>query len=172
MSRPSKLLQQTRLAAAFSRGYATPSGPSALLFLEHRAGKLNPASLNALTAASQLGGQVTGIVTGGEEDDVAKVAESVKKCVLTCMASRHLADVSYSLPMDSILHFKQANLSHSLAEPVAPFLAGLMKKGGYTHLVAAHTAVGKNVFPRVAALLDVAQVCTIIANRERSDSAV
>lgn len=48
-----------------------------------------------------------------------------------------------------------------MAEPVAPLLADIVKKGGYTHLVAAHTALGKNVFPRVAGLLDVAQVLSL-----------
>lgn len=49
-------------------------------------------------------------------------------------------------------------LKHLLAEPLAPMIASLAKAGSYTHLVAPHDAVGKNVFPRVAGILDVQQV--------------
>ena len=46
-----------------SRRYATTSGPHALVFLEHREGTIDSGSLSALTAAQQLGGQVTGLGT-------------------------------------------------------------------------------------------------------------
>lgn len=67
------------------------------------------------------------------------------------------------LPLKRIIQHKSDALAHAMAEPVAPLLAELVKSGGFTHLIAAHTAVGKNVFPRVAGLLDVAQVCPSIA---------
>jgi len=54
-------------------------------------------------------------------------------------------------------------MAHGLAEAVAPFLASLVKSQNYTHLVAAHTASGKNIFPRVAALLDVAQISDVMS---------
>lgn len=72
-----------RLTRHASRGYATEAGPSALIFLEHRNGKINSASLNAISAAAKLGGQVTGVVTGGPKDNVKAVAESAKSCVLS-----------------------------------------------------------------------------------------
>lgn len=53
-------------------------------------------------------------------------------------------------------------MAHGLAEAVAPFLANLVTSQKYTHLVAAHTASGKNIFPRVAALLDVAQISDVM----------
>lgn len=52
-----------------------------------------------------------------------------------------------------------------MAEPLAPLIAEIVKNGSFSHVVAAHTALGKNVFPRVAALLDVAQVCSIYQTR-------
>lgn len=55
---------------------------------------------------------------------------------------------------------KGDKIARGLAEPLAPLIAEAVKKGGFTHVVAAHTALGKNVFPRVAALLDVAPVST------------
>lgn len=44
---------------------------------------------------------------------------------------------------------------------MAPLIAETVKSGSFTHLVAAHTSMGKNVFPRVAALLDVAQISDV-----------
>ncbi|KAI9313186.1 hypothetical protein BX666DRAFT_2020712 [Dichotomocladium elegans] len=116
---------------------------STLLVVEHKDGKITGATLNALTAASKLGGEVTALVAGGDES----VAQTVAKCagvskVLTA------ADVSYS---------------KNLPEDFAPLLVEIQKKYGFTHLIAGHTAAGKNVMPRAAALLDVAPISDIIA---------
>lgn len=62
------------------------------------------------------------------------------------------------LPLKNIIVNKGSKIAHGLAEPLAPLIAEAVKQGGFTHVVAAHTALGKNVFPRVAALLDVAPV--------------
>ena len=62
------------------RTYATPAGSThALVFIEHRDGDLDSGSLSALTAASQLGGKVTGLVVGGE--GVGGVVEKARKWV-------------------------------------------------------------------------------------------
>lgn len=63
-----------------------------------------------------------------------------------------------SLGLDGVLVRTAPELEHALAEPLAPMLAALVKSGNYTHLAAAHSALGKNVFPRVAGLLQVQQV--------------
>lgn len=60
------------------RRYATTSSPHALVFLEHREGVIDSGSLSALTAAKQLGGQVTGLVIGAP-DQVDGVVENAKK---------------------------------------------------------------------------------------------
>jgi electron transfer flavoprotein alpha subunit len=65
-------------AFAFRRAYSTAPSPHALVFLEHRQGVIDSASLSALTAAEQLGGQVTGLVVGGP-DHVPGVVEKAKK---------------------------------------------------------------------------------------------
>lgn len=62
------------------------------------------------------------------------------------------------LGLDSLLVRHAPALEHALAEPTAPVLAELVKKGGYTHLAGPHSALGKNIFPRVAGLLEVQQV--------------
>lgn len=65
---------------AFVRAYATSSSPHALIFLEHRSGTIEPGSLSALTAAEQLGGQVTGLIVGGP-DEVQGIVDKAKKYV-------------------------------------------------------------------------------------------
>ncbi|KAG0707676.1 DHS-like NAD/FAD-binding domain-containing protein [Suillus ampliporus] len=66
------------LSRVLARSYATAASPHALVFLEHRQGELDSASLSALTAASQLGGQVTGLVVGSPEE-VPSVVEKAKR---------------------------------------------------------------------------------------------
>jgi electron transfer flavoprotein alpha subunit len=60
--------------------------------------------------------------------------------------------------LKSVILQKSEKLAHGLPEPLAPLLVDLIKSGNFTHLVGAHTALGKNAFPRAAALLDVAPV--------------
>lgn len=62
-----------------SRTFASTSrldAANALVFLEHRGGALQPASLNAVTAAHKLGGTVTGLVTGSAQEQTQAVAEA------------------------------------------------------------------------------------------------
>jgi len=71
----------TSTSTSIARCYATEAGAGptkTLVFLEHRDGKLNPGSLNALSAASALGGEVVGLVTGDPES-ADKVAAAAKK---------------------------------------------------------------------------------------------
>lgn len=68
--------------------------------------------------------------------------------------------------MKSIIIQKGSKAAKGLAEPLAPLIAETIKKGGFTHLVAAHTALGKNVLPRVAGLLDVAQVSNVLTSQQ------
>lgn len=60
------------------RTYATVAEPHALVFLEHREGVIDSGSLSAVTAAQQLGGQVTGLIIGGP-DQVQAVLPKAKK---------------------------------------------------------------------------------------------
>lgn len=64
-----------------TRNYASGSSPHALVFLEHRQGDIDSGSLSALTAASQLGGKVAGLVVGSSEF-VPTVVDKVKKYVI------------------------------------------------------------------------------------------
>jgi hypothetical protein len=84
-------------------------------------------------------------------------------CLSRCVSLIRCPDrLSRLQPLAKILTLTSSSFAHSLAEPIAPALADLVKKQSFTHVVAAHSAVGKNIFPRLAALLDAAQVCAHI----------
>ena len=113
-----------------------------LLIAEHDAGALKDATNKALTAASQLGGDVHVLVAGGSG---AKGAAD---------AATKLAGVKKVLLAEGDAY------AHDLAEPLAALIVSLA--GGYDAFVAPATSRFKNVMPRVAALLDVMQVSEII----------
>jgi len=112
----------------------------ALVIAEHNNASLNVATLNAVAAAAKLG-PVDILVAGHQCGAVASAAAAV-------------SGVGKVLVADAP-HY--ANL---LAENVAPLVVGLAAQ--YSHLLAAATTNGKNIMPRVAALLDVAQLSDII----------
>ena len=113
---------------------------SALVIAEHNNNELKQATLHAVTAAAQLGGEVHILVAGEGSGEVAAQAAAV-------------AGVT------KVLHADDAAYGHGLAENVAPLIVALAD--GYDHLLACATTYGKNVMPRAAALLDVAQVSEI-----------
>jgi electron transfer flavoprotein alpha subunit len=113
---------------------------SALVIAEHDNNELKQATLHAVTAAAQLGGEVHILVAGEGSGEVATQAAAV-------------AGVT------KVLHADDAAYGHGLAENVAPLIITLAD--GYDHLLACATTYGKNVMPRAAALLDVAQVSEI-----------
>ena len=112
-----------------------------LLLAEHDNATVSELTARALTAASQIGGDIDILVAGkgaqGAADAAAKLA-GVRKVLL--------ADSD--------------TLENQLAEPLADLIVSLA--GSYDVFVAAATSTGKNVFPRVAALLDVMQVSEIV----------
>jgi electron transfer flavoprotein alpha subunit len=112
-----------------------------LLFAEHDNTTLKDATHKALTAALALGGEVHVLVAG---QGCRGVAEAAAK----------LAGVTKVLLADG------AGYDHMLAEPVAALVVSLAPS--YDAVVAAATTSGKNIMPRVAALLDVMQVSEII----------
>jgi electron transfer flavoprotein alpha subunit len=101
-----------------------------------------PSTLNTVAAAQKIGGDIHVLVAGSS---VAAVAEAAAK----------IAGVSKVLVADN------AAYAHQLPENVAPLVAELA--AGYSHVLSAATANGKNIMPRVAAHLDVDQVSEIIS---------
>jgi len=112
-----------------------------LVWVEHDNASVKDATLAAVTAAGQLG-EVTALVAGQGCDGAAGAAAQI-------------AGVSKVLKADD------AAYGHALAENVAPLVAGLM--ANYDAFVAPATSNGKNIAPRVAALLDVMQVSDILS---------
>ena len=113
---------------------------TALVIAEHDNASLKGATLNAVTAASQMGGDVHVLVAG---NNAAAAAQAVAQ----------IAGVA------KVLHAEGAALGDALAENLAAQV--LAVAGSYSHIVFPATASGKNVAPRVAAKLDVAQISDI-----------
>jgi len=111
-----------------------------LLLAEHDNATVSEQTAKALTAATKIGGDVHVLVAGAG----AKAAAD---------AAAKLSGVSKVLLADD------ASLGNNLAEPLAALIVSLA--GSYDTIVTAATSVGKNVMPRVAALLDVMQVSEI-----------
>jgi electron transfer flavoprotein alpha subunit len=112
---------------------------SVLVIAEHENSALRPATLNTVSAAAQLG-DVTVLVVG-------------KDCAAAAQAASTIIGVSKVLKADNALY------EHQLAEPVASLIVSLA--GGFSHILAPATTFGKNIMPRAAALLDVAQISEI-----------
>ena len=113
---------------------------STLILAEHEDGALRPATLNVVSAASQLGGDVALLVAG---DGTAAVAE----------AAASVAGVS------RVLHADDASYKNEIAENLAALV--ISQADSFEHILFAATASGKNVMPRVAALLDIAGISDI-----------
>ena len=112
-----------------------------LLVAEHINTVLKDATNKALTAARALGGEVHVLVAG-------------KGCRPAAEAAAKLDGVAKVLLVDDALY------EHMVAEPVAALIVSLA--GGYDAILAPATTTGKNIMPRVAALLDVMQISDII----------
>ncbi len=113
-----------------------------LVIADHDNSELKDSTLNAITAATNFNGDIHVLVAGS---GCAAVAEAAAK----------VAGVSKVLCTDD------ASLEHPLAEVIAPLVVNLA--GGYDQIMVAATTTGKNFMPRVAALLDMAQISDIIS---------
>ena len=113
-----------------------------LVWAEHDNSVLKDATLAAVTAAGQMGGDVHLLVVGKGAQSVADAAAQVAGVAKVLLAD----DAAYE---------------NALAENVAPLITALM--AGYDAFVAPATTRGKNIAPRVAAALDVAQISEILS---------
>ena len=115
---------------------------SVLVIAEHDGKQLKPGTANAVTAATKMGGDITVLVAGHQCGDAAKAAAK-------------LAEIR------KVLHCDAPHYQGSLAENLAALIVPLAPQ--YSHVVAPATGFGKNLMPRVAALLDVQQISEISA---------
>ncbi|MDJ0949501.1 MAG: FAD-binding protein [Alphaproteobacteria bacterium] len=113
---------------------------SVLVIAEHDNASVRPATLNVVAAATAIGGEVHVLVAGSDCSQAAQAAAGI-------------------VGLSRVLHADAPHLDHGLAENLAPVVAGLAKD--YGHVLAAASTFGKNLMPRVAALLDVQQISDI-----------
>jgi electron transfer flavoprotein alpha subunit len=113
-----------------------------LVVAEHDGKQLKPGTANAVTAAGRMGGDITVLVAGHQCADAARAAAK-------------LAGVG------KVLHADAPHYAGLTAENLAALIVPLA--AGYSHVVAAATGFGKNLMPRVAALLDVQQISDVSA---------
>jgi electron transfer flavoprotein alpha subunit len=112
--------------------------------LEQRDGNLNVSSLSSITAAQKLGGSVTAIVAGAGTKAVAEAAAKVRG-------------------VEKVLYVDNGLYDKGLPESFAPLLVENIREGGFTHVIAGHSAFGKSLMPRVAAMLDTSQISDAMA---------
>lgn len=115
-----------------------------LVIAEHDNTRLATATLNAITAATRFGGEVDILVAGHRCDAAAAQAAS-------------LAGTRRVLKADA------AHYADALAENLAVLIQGMAGSGGYRAILAGASSFGKNLLPRVAALLDVAAISDVVA---------
>ncbi|QCI12484.1 electron transfer flavoprotein subunit alpha/FixB family protein [Pseudomonas putida] len=113
-----------------------------LVLAEHNNATLAATTLNTLAAAQQIGGEIVVLVAGFGIADVAQAAAAIPGVA-------------------KVLSADDAVYTHQLPENIAPLLANLGRD--FSHVLAPATTNGKNILPRVAALLDVDQISEIIA---------
>ena len=113
-----------------------------LVVADHDNSAIVPIVLNTVTAAAAISGDVH-VLVAGEGSGAGAAVEAAK-----------IAGVSKVIAADS------AAYAHQLAESIAPLVVGLA--GGYSHILFPSNTSGKNIAPRVAALLDVAQISDIV----------
>ncbi len=121
-----------------------------LVIAEHDHGTLKGATLNTVAAAQKIGGEIHVLVAGHDADGAAKAATQIPGVA-------------------KVLNAEAPHLAEFLAENVAALVVALAKD--YSHILAPATSNGKDVTPRVAALLDVQQVSEIVSV-ESSDTFV
>ncbi len=112
-----------------------------LVIAEHDNASLKAATLNAVTAAVKIGGEVDVLVAGAN-------------CAAVAQAAAQITGVSKVKLAEAACYAEQT------AENAAALIISLA--AGYTHILAPATSHGKNTLPRVAALLDVAQISDIV----------
>lgn len=124
---------------------------STLVVVEHDNSQITPITLNAITAATKVpkNETVTCLVLG---TDCAKVAESVSKIN----------------GVNNVLVSDNAAYKGFLPEAMAPVIADIQKKQSFTHIAMGSSALGKNLTPRLAALLDIQPVSDIVGMEDEN----
>ncbi len=113
-----------------------------LFFIEHANGQVSDQSLKAISATSQIDGDVHGLIVGSNIDSAVAEASKIEG-------------------LNKLMHVDDDNFNNILAENLTQLILNI--SGDYEYFLAAATTTGKNVMPRLAAKLDVSQISEIIA---------
>ncbi|KJE88738.1 electron transfer flavoprotein alpha-subunit [Capsaspora owczarzaki ATCC 30864] len=130
-------------AAARLFSSASARFASTLVIAEHDGAVLAAGTLNTITAASKLGGNITVLVAGASPKAVADTVSKVKG-------------------VSKVVAVEHAGLKGLLTEAVTPVVIAAHKKTPFTHIVAPATTFGKTIIPNIAGKLDVAPISDII----------
>eukprot|EP00092_Neocalanus_flemingeri_P009030 GFUD01009716.1.p1 GENE.GFUD01009716.1~~GFUD01009716.1.p1 ORF type:complete len:334 (-),score=138.52 GFUD01009716.1:65-1066(-) len=121
---------------------------STLVLVEHNNEKINPVTLNAITAARALGGEVNCLVAGTSCGDVAKEVSSVEG-------------------ISKVLVAEDAAFEGFMPEKLTPILMASQNQFKFTHIIAGASAFSRGLLPRVAAQLDVSPISDIIGIKDK-----
>ena len=121
---------------------------SILILAEHNNEEVKSSTLNTISAASKLGNEVDVLVVGSNID----------------VLSKEIANYQY---VTKVLSLDDQNYEHAISEKIDPVIFSIADN--YSHIFAPATTFGKNVMPRVAVKLDVAQISDVI-NIESEDT--
>ena len=114
---------------------------SVLVLCDHENGQLSPVTLNTITAATKISGNIDLLVAGDTSGNVVNEAASIAN-------------------VNKVLAANDKIFENGLAENLTPLMESL--SANYSHIIASATTTGKNVMPRLAAKLDVMQISDII----------
>jgi len=114
---------------------------SILVLSEHSNNEIKSSTLNTISAASKINDDIHVLVIGYESSKVVETISKVKQ-------------------VKKILHLDEEYYKNSIAENIAPVLVKVAQN--YSHILAPASTFGKNVMPRVAALLDLSQISDVI----------
>ncbi len=114
---------------------------SILLIAEHNNLNLKVFTLNAITAASKIGKEIHVLVAGSKSESVAKEIAAIPL-------------------VKKVLHCDSPNYENFLAENLTPLIVKISES--YSHIIASANTFGKNLMPRVSALLDSSQISDVI----------
>ena len=121
---------------------------SILVIAEHNNIEVKSSTLNTISAASKLGGEIDVLVLGSNIDNISK-------------------EISSYQHVSKVIFIDSEKFENAIAENIEPVILSLAEK--YSHILAPATTFGKNVMPRVAVKLDVAQISDIV-NIESEDT--
>lgn len=143
--RSTRCLRNTHI---FNSRYA-----STLAFIETTSdGNISPPSMNLLSAAKMLKNDIVALLVGPNAELSAEKLKASVKCT----------------ELKKILIAKDQSLEKYLPENVAPLLQDILNNKEYTHFLISSSSIGKNIIPRVAALMDNQPVCDIVEIKDQS----